>query len=316
MTVDVVIPVYHPDEGFIKLLERLLQQSLLPGRVIIANTGKSSWQLFEERYHDRMEKIRSLLGERFVLFHLEKEEFDHADTRNRAMEMAKADLVLVMTMDAIPADKELIGNLAGCFEQEDVAVAYARQLPRKDATMSERIARNFNYPDRDRKKNLSDLKELGIKTYFCSDVCAMYKKSVWEACGRFAAPALFNEDMVFAAAAMKQGYSVFYKAGAKVYHSHNYTGKQQFSRNFDLAVSQKMHPEVFEGISSEKEGIRMLRRNIALLLKSGHGLEIFPLIYISGCKYLGYFLGKRYQKLPRSLVRKWSTDPVFWDKLG
>ena len=50
-----------------------------------------------------------------------------------------------------------------------------------------------------------------------------------------------------------------YVAEAKVIHSHNYTGRQQFHRNFDLAVSQAQHPEVFEGVPSEGEGIRMVK---------------------------------------------------------
>ena len=52
------------------------------------------------------------------------------------------------------------------------------------------------------------------------------------------------------------GYKVAYVAEARVIHSHNYTGMQQFHRNFDMAVSQAEHPEVFEGIKSESEGIK------------------------------------------------------------
>lgn len=42
----------------------------------------------------------------------------------------------------------------------------------------------------------------------------------------------------------------------EVVHSHNYSVKQQFHRNFDLAVSQTAHPEIFEQVSSEAEGMR------------------------------------------------------------
>lgn len=42
-------------------------------------------------------------------------------------------------------------------------------------------------------------------------------------------------------------------------HSHNYSVKQQFHRNFDLAVSQTAHPEIFEQVSSEAEGMRLVK---------------------------------------------------------
>ena len=85
-------------------------------------------------------------------------------------------------------------------------------------------------------------------------------------------------------------------------HSHNYSGIQQFHRNFDLAVSQADHPEVFSGIRSEGEGIRMVKQTAAFLVKSGKAYLIPKLIYTSGCKYLGFLMGKRYRRLPRRCV--------------
>lgn len=65
---------------------------------------------------------------------------------------------------------------------------------------------------------------------------------------------LFNEDMIYAATAMDAGYAVAYVPEAKVVHSHNLTPMQQFHRNFDLAVSQAEHPEIFAELKSEGEG--------------------------------------------------------------
>ena len=50
---------------------------------------------------------------------------------------------------------------------------------------------------------------------------------------------------IFAGKRILAGDKVAYVAEAKVIHSHNYTGNQQFHHNFDLAVSQAQHPEVF-----------------------------------------------------------------------
>ena len=74
--------------------------------------------------------------------------------------------------------------------------------------------------------------------------------------GGFPRRTIFNEDMIYAGGLIKNGFAIAYAADARVIHSHNYSGRQQFHRNFDLAVSQAEHPEVFGGLASEGEGIR------------------------------------------------------------
>ena len=97
-------------------------------------------------------------------------------------------------------------------------------------------------------------------------------------------------------------------------HSHNYSGIQQFHRNFDLAVSQADHPEVFSGIRSEGEGIRMVKQTAAFLVKSGKAYLIPKLIYTSGCKYLGFLMGKRYRRLPHPVVLWCTMNKAYWGK--
>ena len=115
---------------------------------------------------------------------------------------------------------------------------------------------------------------------------------------------------------MKSGYQIAYSAEALVIHSHNYTNRQQFTRNFDLAVSQAMHPEVFKGIRSESEGIRLVKQTASYLKSIGRSEQIPRLILSSGFKYLGYRLGKMYWLLPRFLVKAFSMNKGFWDSVN
>ena len=73
--------------------------------------------------------------------------------------------------------------------------------------------------------------------------------------GGFEKKAIFNEDMIYAAKVIENKQKVYYNAKARVIHSHNYNFAQQFHRNFDMAVSQAQHPEIFRKVSSEKEGM-------------------------------------------------------------
>ncbi len=307
MKVDVIIPVYGPGNRLLELFDRLGNQTVPVDRLIIMNTEKSLWDKWEKT----LEPGR--LPENLSVYHVTKEEFDHGATRNAGIENSDADVCVCMTHDALPADKNLIKALTDAlYSGDDIAVAYARQLPAKDCNVIERHTRDFNYPDKSRVKRISDLDTLGIKTYFCSNVCAAYKREIYMNLGGFIRKTIFNEDMIFAAKAMKNGYAVYYAADARVIHSHNYTAVEQFHRNFDLAISQADNPDVFSGIRSEGEGIRMVKDTARWLVKTGRAYLVPKLVVDSGFKYMGYLAGKRYKKLPRGLVVKLSMNRNYW----
>lgn len=309
-TVDVIIPVYKPDRGFLTLVERLETQTTPVNRIIIMNT--------EQKYFDRLFYGTALAGRyhNITVKHLSKREFDHGHTRNQGVKLSRADVFIMMTQDAIPADEYLVERLLAGLRDERTAVAYARQLPGRESGEIERYTRGFNYPEQSGVKTKADLPRLGIKTFFCSNVCAAYKREVFDALGGFVNRAIFNEDMLYAAGAVNADYHIAYVAEARVYHSHNYTYRQQFHRNFDLGVSQADHPEVFAAYPSESEGIRLMKSMIAYLKKKGMGNKIPDAILQSGFKYAGYLCGKRYRRLPGRLVMAMSSNREYWKQGG
>lgn len=304
--VDVIIPVYKPDTGFLMLLDRLQEQTVPVNRIILMNT--------EQKYLDRL-VFGTALERKYhniTVKHLSKREFDHGRTRNQGVKLSDADVFLMMSQDAIPVDEYLIEKLLAGLRGEKIAVSYARQLPGKDSGEIERYTRLFNYPEKSCVKTKEQLPELGIKTFFCSNVCAAYKREIFDDLGGFVNRTIFNEDMLYAAKAVEAGYGIAYAAEAKVIHSHNYTCMQQFHRNFDLGVSQAQHPEVFAAYPSESEGIRLVRTMVAHLKKKKMWSKIPYLIIQSGFKYVGYFCGKRYRKLPGKLVTAMSSNKDYW----
>ncbi len=308
MTADVIIPVYRPDRRFMRLLAMLRKQTFPVNRIIVMKTERDGWDEAEVRRISNLE-----------IHYLTKMEFDHGATRNRAAGYSGADVMIFMTEDAVPQDNRLVERLMEALEQkgsggESVAVAYARQLPARDCKAIERFTRNFNYPDQSRIKTAADLPRMGIKTYFASNVCCAYRRDVFEELGGFVNRTIFNEDMIYAAGALKAGYAVAYAADARVIHSHNLTFRQQFQRNFDLGVSQADHPEVFGGVPSEGEGIRMVRQTAGWLVRTGRGWLLPSLAVGSGCKFIGYRLGKMYRHLPRKAVLWCSGNPLYWER--
>lgn len=301
-TVDVIIPAYHPGKEFATLIKRLEKQSVPIHRIIVMNTEESMWNKEWEKLSDVME-----------IHHLAKSEFDHGGTRAQAAELSDADVMIFMTQDAMPADRELLAELLKALEQdENIAAAYARQLPNAECSFVERYTRAFNYPDRSGVKTKKDMDQYGIKTFFCSNVCAAYKKDIYQKQGGFVRRTIFNEDMIYAGGLIQAGYGIAYAAEAKVIHSHNYNWMQQFHRNFDLGVSQAEHPEIFGGVPSEGEGMRLVKKTLSHLVRSGKIWLIPGFVMQCAGKYAGYLAGKNFRRLPKKFVLWCTMSPNYW----
>lgn len=300
--VDIVIPTYRPGDKFRELITRLKKQDYPVRKILVVNTEAGA---FPQEFCEKNE---------IQVIHIPKSEFDHGGTRDMAMQRSDAEIVVFMTQDAMPANSQLISNLVEGFSQDQVGAVYARQLPREDCSVIEKYTRKFNYPEESRIKDRTDIEEMGIKTFFCSNVCAAYRREIYERMGGFEKRTIFNEDMILAGKMVLSGYKIGYMADAKVIHSHNYSGMQQFHRNFDLAVSQAEHPEVFDGIRSESEGIRLVKQTALYLIKIKKPWLIVKLVYQSGCKYLGYKLGRGYERLPKWMIRICTMNQSYWDR--
>ena len=134
---DVIIPVYGPDEKFYKLIDRLLKQSVLPNRIILMNTDEAVW--------DRIgaaERLKALGAEKLCeVHHVTKAEFDHGGTRNLGVSFSKTPRFVMMTQDAVPADRLLLETLLAPLDRP-VLMTYARQMPGKDADSIECLTRS------------------------------------------------------------------------------------------------------------------------------------------------------------------------------
>ena len=305
MEIDVIIPLYKPGKELFTLLDKLDSQSVPVHEVILLNTGEKYFEqlIYGTRFLEKYQNIK--------VYHVSKREFDHGGTRRMGVKKSSADIFVMMTQDAMPADDNLIEQLTEPL-RDQVAVSYARQLPREDCAPVECYTRDFNYPAQSRIKSAEDLKTLGIKTFFCSNVCAAWRREKYLELGGFVKHTIFNEDMILAGTMIKQGGKIAYCAKAKVIHSHNYSAFQQFHRNFDLAVSQTMYPEVFGGIRSESEGIKLVKKSLSYCIKIGKPWLMIQVVTQSAGKLLGYKMGQRYRSLPMWLILRCTMSPSFW----
>jgi len=308
MKIDVIIPSYRPDKKLFKLLEMLAKQTVPVNKIVLMNT--------EEKYLDNLFYGHSFSKEERLLeiHNIPKMDFDHGKTRNAGASYSDADIIVFMTQDAVPDNLGMLEELIKPFSDELIGASYARQIAASNASLSERFSREFNYPDTDSIKSYEDIERIGIKAFFCSNVCAAYRKSYFDELGGFVNRTIFNEDMIYANKLLKNGKKIAYASKARVIHSHNYNGKQQLKRNFDLAVSQKMNPEVFEGISSESEGKKYVKAAFSYFIENKKPLLIIPFSYVCAMRLFGFKLGKKYDKLPKRWVMKLTMNQMFFKK--
>lgn len=301
---DIIIPTFQPGTEFAELLRSLALQVLPADNIIIVNTDEQYWNREFEN-----------ICPKTTVIHIKKEDFDHGAVRHAAACESKADILVFMTQDAVPVNEYMTKNLIAPIANGEAQFSYARQIPKEDADLIEKFTRGFNYPSESRIKSRKDLINMGVKTFFCSNVCAAYDHKIYDKLGGFPRPVVLNEDMILAGYAVEAGYKISYTADAEVYHSHRYSAFQQFRRNFDIGVSQKQYEDLFSAYPSEKEGKKMVMNNIKYICSNRKCYLIFKLIWISGWKYLGFFFGKRYKKLPMRTVKKWSLCPQYWNRL-
>ena len=287
---EVVLPVCNPDKRVYLVIDRLLRQNEKPQKINIFLTVTD-----EYGEYDLLNGLKenSLSDTRLTVTAIDKKDFNHGGTRQMAAEACEAQYCLFMTQDAIPVDTHLTERMLAEFDKDRIAVCYARQLPYKNASLKERYARNYNYPDMSEIKDKSLIEQGKIKAIFCSDVCAMYDMKVFEELGGFETNVNFNEDMLYAYKALTNDYRISYVSKALVYHSHNLSLKEQFRRNRELARSQAQHPEVFGTLSSESEGMVFVKNGLKYMLKNGSVKDAVSFFADCVIRFAGFRVGKR-----------------------
>lgn len=279
--ISVIIPTLNAEKELPALLEGLSAQTARPDEVIVIDSESG----------DRTVSIAEAAGARVMT--VARKDFDHGKTRDTALQASSGEIVVFLTQDAVPADETFLENLIRPLGEEKVAVATGRQLPKTDATPMEKLVRAFNYPAESHIRSEEDVPRMGIKAFFCSDVCAAYSREIYQALGGFDHPLKTNEDMFYAAKAIRGGYRVAYAADAKVFHSHNFTLKEQYRRNKIQGYEIARHREVLGDVSQESEGMKLVKSVSLGLLKQGRVISFIHFGLDCCARLLGSRAGRK-----------------------
>lgn len=297
-----VIPTLNAASSAKDFIRTLQSQTIQPQTLLVLDSHSS----------DNTRELFECAGANIL--QIDPLEFDHGATRQFAAESCahSTNIVVFMTQDAMLADDKSLENLIDAFDDERVSAAYGRQLPRKDAHPIDVHARIFNYPPESQIKSLEDGKPLGIKTCFMSNSFAAYRCSALQQIGGFPENNIVSEETYVAAKMLEAGWQVKYCADATVYHSHNYTMRQELQRYFDLGVFHSREPWIRSRFGrAEGEGKRFVLSQLAFLKKE-HVFLMPSALLRTAFKYLGFRLGFCEAYLPTKLKMWLSMQKHFW----
>ena len=282
MKLSVIIPTLNAEKELPALLEALGRQTVQPAEILVIDSESADRTAEIARGFDKV---------RFMT--VRRQDFDHGRTRDEGLRQSAGDVVVFLTQDAVPADEQCLERLIRPLGEDGVAVSAGRQLPRADATPMERLVRSFNYPDASHIRSEADVERMGIKAFFCSDVCAAYNRGIYEKLGGFDFPLKTNEDMFFAARAIRGGYRVAYAADARVIHSHNFSLREQSRRNRIQGYEIERHRDLLGSVSQESEGMKLVKYVGTELLKKGRIVSFIHFGLDCCARLLGSRAGKK-----------------------
>ncbi|MCM3378793.1 MULTISPECIES: glycosyltransferase family 2 protein [Shouchella] len=252
----------------------------------------------------------------FKLLSISKRDFNHGGTRNLAAKASKGDILVFLTQDAILIDTDSIDRLiSSILKDESVGMAYGRQLPHKNAKLMGAFARIYNYPEKSEIKSINRKSVLGIKTVFCSNSFAAYRKEYLEKIGNFPNDVILGEDTYVCGKLLLSGYKCVYNAEAKVEHSHDYSIWEEFKRYFDIGVFHAKEFWIVEEFNSaEGEGSKFVIEQFKYILKKKSYHRIPELILRNGMKYIGYKLGRSEKKIKLGVKMRMTMHKSYWFK--
>ena len=302
MNISIIIPTYNAEKHLVKLLDKLKEQTIKKYElIIIDSSSKDKTVNIAKNYTDNIITIP-------------QDEFDHGGTRAKGAKIAKGDILVYLTQDALPYDKYTIENIIQIFEDKTISAGYGRQLSYKNTNLFGRHLREFNYPKITSIKSKEDIDKYGIKTAQLSDSFAVYKKSVLLEMGNFKNNLILGEDVYMGSKMIFAGYSLAYKSNAKVYHSHSYSVYQEFKRYFDIGVFHASENWIIDTFGkAEGDGIKYVKSEIKFLFKEKK-CYLLPEWFIRNImKYIGYKFGLNYKRIPKFFIKKISMHSRWWD---
>ena len=246
------------------------------------------------------------------LYKILPEDFSHSKTRNFAASLASGEYVIYLSQDAEPVDSNWLKNLiAPLVDDALTGAVFGKQVPTLEANPVNCFRVRWIYGNDLLVKHDKARFEFSRKTFNFSDVNSAVRKDLLLRFP-FREDLLFCEDVYLAKQFLSNGYKVAYCPEAAVFHSHNHSIPEVFSRYFDVAVAYKKIGILDETKKIENEGVRYILNELRYLIFEGYWLWIPYALLNNLAKYLGFKIGCLERFIPFALKKRISK---YWYKV-
>ncbi|MBW1636085.1 MAG: glycosyltransferase family 2 protein [Deltaproteobacteria bacterium] len=303
-TVSVIVPTLNGAETLPDFFSALYRQDLRPVEILVADS--SSTDRTVAICIENGAKVLSIPGA----------EFDHGGTRSSLAKQAAGDILVFFTQDAILAGDNALRLLVDPLLSDEIcAGSYGRQLPSANASWNAGFLREFNYPEESFRQTFADRARLGLKTIFTSNSFAAYKKSILFEVGCFRNGLIFGEDTCTVGRILEAGYTIAYVGEGAVYHSHNYSFREEFRRSFDTGVLHSSEEWLLHTFGkAEGIGLKFFKSGLKRLRKEHRYPLMIEFTVRTGMKFAGYKFGRQFKYLPSPMRPLLSMNRTWWQK--
>lgn len=285
IVVDVVCPIYKGFEYLKPLYESFYKQNNVTINKVIFPITNS--------HDEEMERIRKfVLDNNIFSFELEKEEFSHSLTREKAIrDYCESKIVIMLSQDVKIINNDVFYNLTKDIYSGESAYNFARQICTNKSI--EKYIRAKNYPATSYYISKDDIEQIQLMAFFASDACSAYNRDVFLSVGGYSGyDIMMGEDMLYSKIILDNGYKKKYCADAVVEHSHRYTLKQLYKRYYDTGVFHSK-VKIFDEYKSTDSGIKLALYVLKQALKHFDIPVLFRWLPDMTSRYLGMRKGRK-----------------------
>ncbi len=297
--VSVVIPVLNAEPYLRSLLEAILDQETPVEEILLLDSMST----------DRTCEIARGFPQ-VTLYPIRN--FSHGGTRNYGAQLARGEIVALLTQDALPKDRHWLSFLLAPFADPKVAATYSRQIPRPDVNPMEEFFLRTRFPKETVRREKRKEGALDLQSVFFSNVSAAIRRDLLLAYP-FDPTLIMSEDQQWARDVIEAGYATVYEPKSTVIHSHDYSLTYAFRRYFDSVYSLT---EIFprHGLStSAAMGASYLLSECKYIARNyPRQLPYYALYTLA--KSAGTVSGHFAEQLPTWLATKLSLNRNHWKK--
>jgi rhamnosyltransferase len=238
--------------------------------------------------------------------------FSHGRARNLGAREARGEIVVLLTQDALPSDRNWLAALLAPFSDPRVVATYSRQVPQADANPMEWffLAQRFPPGPPVRRERRGDV-PLTLEDVFFSNVSAAIRREVLLKCP-FDESLVMSEDQQFSRDVIAAGHAVVYQPESVVFHSHNYSFSTCFRRYFDSVYSLTRIFPRHGLLTTATMGASYLVHEMRYMLRH-HPLSLPRYLLYNLAKVGGTLAAHCAAWLPRRVARAVSLHRYHWE---